>query len=102
MNAEPPFWRDALAPYARPRLGRSLLDVATSLVPYLVLLVLMYRALDSSFLLVLALTIPAAGFLLRTFIMFHDCAHGSFLPSKRANAWLGTAVGLVVYESFLS
>ena len=102
MSAEPPFWRAALAPYAQPRLGRSLLDVATSLVPYLVLLVLMYLAVDSSFLLVLALTIPAAGFLLRTFIMVHDCAHGSFLPSKRANAWLGTAVGLVVFESFLS
>jgi acyl-lipid omega-6 desaturase (Delta-12 desaturase) len=64
--------------------------------------VLMYLAVDSSSLLVLALSVPAAGFLLRTFIVFHDCAHGSFLPSKRANAWLGTALGLVVYESFLS
>jgi omega-6 fatty acid desaturase (delta-12 desaturase) len=79
-----------------------MLDLATSVVPYLILLVLMYRAVDSSFLLVLALTVPAAGFLLRTFIVFHDCAHGSFLPSKRANAWLGTALGLLVYESFLS
>jgi omega-6 fatty acid desaturase (delta-12 desaturase) len=34
--------------------------------------------------------------------VFHDCAHGSFLPSKRANAWLGVALGLVVYEAFLS
>jgi len=102
MSAEPPFWRDALAPYAQPHLGRSLLDLATSLVPYLALLVLMYLALDVSYLLVLALAFPAAGFLLRTFIVFHDCAHGSFLPSKRANAWLGTALGLVVYESFLS
>jgi len=102
MSAEPPFWRDALAPYAQPHLGRSLLDLATSLAPYLALLVLMYLALDVSYLLVLALAFPAAGFLLRTFIVFHDCAHGSFLPSKRANAWLGTALGLVVYESFLS
>jgi omega-6 fatty acid desaturase (delta-12 desaturase) len=102
MSAQPPFWRDALAPYAQPHLGRSLLDVATSLVPYVALMVVMYVAVDSSFALVLALTIPAAGFLLRTFIVFHDCAHGSFLPSKRANAWLGTALGLVVYESFLS
>ena len=81
MSAEPPFWRDALAPYAQPHLGRSLLDLATSLVPYLALLVLMYLALDVSYLLVLALAFPAAGFLLRTFIVFHDCAHGSFLPS---------------------
>jgi acyl-lipid omega-6 desaturase (Delta-12 desaturase) len=78
------------------------LDLATSIVPYLLLLVLMYMAVDRSFLLVLALSVPAAGFLLRTFIVFHDCAHGSFLPSKRANAWLGTVLGLVVYESFLS
>jgi acyl-lipid omega-6 desaturase (Delta-12 desaturase) len=101
-SSQPPFWRDALAPFAKPHLGRSVLDLATSVVPYLILLVLMYRAVDSSFLLVLALTVPAAGFLLRTFIVFHDCAHGSFLPSRRANVWLGTALGLLVYESFLS
>jgi acyl-lipid omega-6 desaturase (Delta-12 desaturase) len=102
MSAEPPFWRDALAPYARPHLGRSLLDLATSLVPYLALLVLMYLALDVSYLLALALAIPAAGFQVRTFIVFHDCAHGSFLPSKRANAWVGAALGLLVYTPFVS
>jgi omega-6 fatty acid desaturase (delta-12 desaturase) len=95
-------WREVLAPYARPHLGRSLLDLATSIVPYIGLSVLMYLALDVSYWLVLALAIPASGFLLRTYIVFHDCAHGSFLPSKRANAWLGTVLGLVVYESFLS
>jgi acyl-lipid omega-6 desaturase (Delta-12 desaturase) len=95
-------WREALAPYARPHLGRSLLDIATSIVPYLVLSVLMYLALEVSYLLVLALAIPAAGFVLRTYIVFHDCAHGSFLPSKRANAWLGAALGLVVYAPFVS
>jgi acyl-lipid omega-6 desaturase (Delta-12 desaturase) len=100
MTAAPPFWRDALAPYARPHLGRSLLGIATSLVPYLGLLALMYLALDISYLLVLALAIPAAGFQVRTFIAFHDCAHGSFLPSKRANAWLGAALGLVLYTPF--
>jgi acyl-lipid omega-6 desaturase (Delta-12 desaturase) len=102
VTAEPPFWRDALAPYARPHLGRSLAGIATSAVPYLALLVLMYLALDISYLLVLALAIPAAGFQVRTFIAFHDCAHGSFLPSKRANAWLGAALGLMVYTPFQS
>ena len=102
MSAEPPFWREALAPYAEPHLGRSLLGIATSLVPYLALLVAMYLALDISYLLALALAIPAAGFQVRTFIAFHDCAHGSFLPSKRANAWLGAALGLIVYTPFAS
>jgi acyl-lipid omega-6 desaturase (Delta-12 desaturase) len=102
MSAEPPIWRDALAPYARAHLGRSLLGIATSVVPYMLLSILMYPALNISYLLVLALAIPAAGFLVRTFIVFHDCAHGSFLPSKRANAWLGAALGVVVYTPFVS
>jgi acyl-lipid omega-6 desaturase (Delta-12 desaturase) len=101
-TARPPFWREVLAPYERPRVARSLLDLATSVVPYLALLVLMYLARDVSVLLVLALAVPAAGFLLRTYIMFHDCAHGSFLPSKRANAWLGVGLGLLVYSPFQS
>ena len=94
-------WRELLAPYARPRVARSLLDIATSVVPYLALSVLMYLSLNVSNLLVLALAIPTAGFLVRVFILFHDCAHGSFLPSKRANVWLGAALGLLVYAPFL-
>jgi len=94
-------WQQALAPYARPHLGRSLLDIATSVVPYLALSVVMYRLIGVSYLLVLLVSIPAAGFLVRTFIVFHDCSHGSFLPSKRANIWLGTALGLLVYSPFL-
>jgi omega-6 fatty acid desaturase (delta-12 desaturase) len=97
-----PFWRDALAAYVRPRLGRGLLDIATSVVPYLALSVLMYLAVDVSYLLVLAVAVPASGFLLRTYIVFHDCAHGSLLPAKRANMWLGVLLGLLVYSPFHS
>jgi omega-6 fatty acid desaturase (delta-12 desaturase) len=95
------FWKDALAPYAKPRLWRSLLDLASSVVPYLALSVAMYQALGVSYLLTLALAIPASGFLVRTFILFHDCSHGSFLASRKANLWLGTALGLLVYSPFL-
>jgi omega-6 fatty acid desaturase (delta-12 desaturase) len=76
------------------------LDVLTSIVPYLALQVAMYFALDVSYWLVLAISVPASGFLLRTFIVFHDCGHGSFLPSKRANTWLGVFSGLFVYTPF--
>jgi len=92
--------REELAAYARPSLGRSVLDIVTSVVPYLALSVLMYLSLDVSYLLTLALTIPAAGFLVRTFVVFHDCAHGSFLPSKRANTWVGRLTGLFVLSPF--
>ena len=99
-RAERPFWHEGLAPYARPHLGRSVFDIATSVVPYLGLWVAMYLLLDVSYWLVLALSIPAAGFLLRTFIVFHDCAHGSFLASKRANELLGSFCALFVYAPF--
>jgi omega-6 fatty acid desaturase (delta-12 desaturase) len=98
----PAFWRDTLAPYATPDLRRGVLGVATSAVAYLALTALMYAALDVSALLVVALTVPAAGFLLRTFIVFHDCAHGSFLPWRRVNTWLGVVCGLLVYSPFHS
>jgi acyl-lipid omega-6 desaturase (Delta-12 desaturase) len=97
-----PFWRDAIAPYEGPNLGRSLLGLATSVVPYIGLSVAMYMVLSVSYVWVLALAIPTAGFLVRTFIVFHDCTHGSFLPSKRANAWVGTVLGLLVFVPFQS
>jgi acyl-lipid omega-6 desaturase (Delta-12 desaturase) len=97
-----PFWREALAPYTQPHLGRSMLDLATSVVPYLALSVLMYLALDVSYLLVLAIAVPAAGFLVRTYILFHDCTHGSLFPSKRTNAWVGRVLGLMVFSPFES
>src|SRR3954449_5548459 len=90
----------ALAPYAVPDLRRALLDLATSLVPYVALSALMYAALDVSYWLTLAIAIPAAGFLLRTFILFHDCTHGGFVPTRRANTWLGVALGLIVFSPF--
>jgi acyl-lipid omega-6 desaturase (Delta-12 desaturase) len=94
------FWRTALAPYEQPTLGRSALDLATSVLPYLALSAAMYFLLSVSYLLVLAVALVAAGFLLRTYIVFHDCSHGSFLPHRRANAWLGIACGLLVYSPF--
>ncbi len=94
------FWREPLAPYARADLRRSLLDLATSAVPYLALSVAMYFSLEVSYLLTLALAIPTGGFLVRTFIVFHDCGHGSFMPSKRANTWVGRVAGLLVYSTF--
>ena len=99
---EPSFWRERLAPYGEPHLRRSLLDLATSVVPYIALTALMYLALDVSYLLVLAISLPAAGFLLRTFIVFHDCGHGSFFASRRANHWVGVVTGLLVYTPFHS
>jgi acyl-lipid omega-6 desaturase (Delta-12 desaturase) len=93
--------RERLARYEQANRGRALLDLATSALPYLALSAGMYFALGVSYLLVLALVLPAAVFLVRTFIVFHDCSHGSFVSSRRGNAWLGMALGLLLYSPFL-
>jgi omega-6 fatty acid desaturase (delta-12 desaturase) len=99
---QPSFWRERLAPYAEPSLRRGLADLATSLLPLLILTAAMYALVPVFPLLVLALAVPAAGFTLRTFIVFHDCTHGSFLPNRRLNRWVGVGCGLVVYTPFHS
>jgi omega-6 fatty acid desaturase (delta-12 desaturase) len=95
-------WRDALAPYAEADVKRSLTCLATSVVPYFALMVAMWLLLPVSYALVLLLAIPASGFLVRTFIIFHDCTHGSFMPTKRGNTWIGILVGLIVFSPFHS
>jgi acyl-lipid omega-6 desaturase (Delta-12 desaturase) len=95
------LWRRQLAPYAQADAPRALFCLATSVLPYLALSVAMWRLLSVSDLIVLALAVPTAAFLVRTFIVFHDCSHGSFLSSKRGNTWLGTTLGLLLYSPFL-
>ena len=98
---EPRYWRDQLAPYTTPRLSRSCVDVVTSLGVYLLVSVGMYFALRVSVWLTLALAPVSAAFLLRTFIVFHDCTHGSFMPTRRGNLWLGVVLGIVVLTPFV-
>lgn len=93
------YWREQLAPYAHPDSRRAALCLATSVVPYLGLSAAIYLLLGRSPL-ALLLGIPAAAFLVRSFIVFHDCTHGSFLASRRANAWLGGLIGLLLYAPF--
>jgi acyl-lipid omega-6 desaturase (Delta-12 desaturase) len=89
-----------VAPYARADTRRAFVDVITSVVPYLALTVAMLALVDVSYPIALALAVPTAGFLTRTFLVMHDCAHGSFLSSRRANHWLGVFTGLITLQTF--
>ena len=93
-------WRRRLAPYTRSSVLQSSMQILTSVVTYLVLAVITYLSISVSPLLALALAPLAGGFLVRTFIVFHDCTHGSFLPSSRANTWLGRLCGLLTLSPF--
>jgi acyl-lipid omega-6 desaturase (Delta-12 desaturase) len=96
------WWVEALDPYARPDLRRGVGCLLTSVVPYVALWPAMYYLLGVSYALTLLVAVLASGFLVRTFIVFHDCGHGSFLPNKRANRWVGVITGLLVYNPYFA
>ena len=79
---------------------RAWWQVANTTIPFALLWYLMYLSLDVSYWLTLALSVPTAGFLIRLFIFQHDCGHGSFFSSQRANNWLGRLVGVVMMTPY--
>ena len=87
-------WVKTLAPYREPSLGRSLAELAVTAVPFLALWLLMLFSLRYSYWLCLLLAVPAAGFVVRLFMIQHDCGHGSFFRRRRANDWLGGVLGV--------
>ena len=89
-----------MADFERASTQRAVIDLLTSVVPYVGLMVAMFLSLAGPVWLTLALAVPASGFLLRTFIVFHDCAHGSFLPSRRGNLWVGRLSALLTFQAF--
>lgn len=100
--ADKAAWKKAIAPYQQPDLRRSLWQLATTLIPYILLWTLMILTIRVSFWLTLPLIILAAGFMIRAFIIFHDCGHGSFFASRRANEIVGFITGLVVLTPYFS
>lgn len=88
--------------YQRASSWRSAWQVVNTLVPYAALWYLMYLSLAVSYWLTLPLAILAAGFLVRVFVIFHDCGHGSFFASRRANDLLGIVTGLLVFAPYHS
>lgn len=87
--------KDNVARFQTPSLVRALWQLTNSFGPYVLLWVGMVYALAVSYWAMLPLAILAAGFLVRIFIIFHDCGHMSFLTSKRANNAVGIVAGLL-------
>ena len=86
MTTEKFKWQAVVARYAHAETWRSIWQVINSLVPFIVMWYLMYRSVEIGYWLTLILAVPTAGFMVRLFIIFHDCCHGSFLRSMKANA----------------
>ncbi len=93
--AGPVNWSRKLAPYKSSRTPRGLLELALTVVPLVLLWAAAWAAFHAGlWWLSLALALPAGGFLVRLFMIQHDCGHGSFFPAKAANDWLGRTLGV--------
>jgi omega-6 fatty acid desaturase (delta-12 desaturase) len=99
-NPHGPAWKEIVAKYQKSALWPSLWQVANTLVPYAALWWLMYLSLAVSWWLALPLAVLAGGFLVRVFIIFHDCGHGSFFSSARANHVLGFITGMLTFTPY--
>jgi omega-6 fatty acid desaturase (delta-12 desaturase) len=95
-----PDWKKTVAQYQNPSTRKATWQILNTLVPYALLWYLMYRSLAVSWWLTLPLAILAGGFLVRMFIIFHDCGHGSFFKSKTANNVWGFLSGLLTFTPF--
>jgi omega-6 fatty acid desaturase (delta-12 desaturase) len=89
-------WQQIVAKY-HPHRGRSIWQLVNTLTPYAGLWCLMAWSIHVSYGLTLALSVIAAGFLVRIFIIFHDCGHGSFFKSKKVNSFWGYMTGVLTF-----
>jgi omega-6 fatty acid desaturase (delta-12 desaturase) len=93
-------WKHIVTHYEQPALRHSLWQLINTLLPYVALWYLMYLSLGVSYWLTGTLSLLAAGFLVRVFIIFHDCGHGSFFKSRKANDIVGFITGALSFTPY--
>lgn len=87
--------RKNVKPFENSELKKSIFQLINTVPPFFIVWFLAYLSLDISVWLTVALSVVAAGFVIRTFIIFHDCTHGSFFKNKKANNIIGTITGVI-------
>jgi omega-6 fatty acid desaturase (delta-12 desaturase) len=93
-------WLPILHRYRAPSHARSLVEIAITAVPFILLWIAAWVCLRWSYLLSLAIAVPAAGFLVRLFMIQHDCGHGSFFRQRLANDWVGRVIGVLTLTPY--
>lgn len=94
------FWAERTAPFRNASAARSIGQLVATLIPLVGLVALMGLSLDVGYWLTLLLAVPAALFLARLWILQHDCGHGAFFTSGRANDWVGRCLGVLTVTPY--
>lgn len=100
IAADPRRLKRALRDYRGPRTPRSVVEVAITILPFFGLWALIWAGVSAGHWIALVLVIPAAAFLVRLFMIQHDCGHHSFFRSKRANDWVGRLLGVLTLTPY--
>lgn len=93
-------WTRIVRKYMKPSNSKSYWQIASSIIPYIMTWVVAYYAYQYSIILCLLVTIPAKVFLLRMFIIMHDCGHGSFFRDKKKNDFWGFITGVFTFSPY--
>lgn len=96
----PASWKEKVLEYQQPSLWRAVMQLVDTLGLYALLWYLTWRSLTVSYWLALGMAILAGGVLVRVFIIFHDCGHGSFFRSQRANDIVGFIAGVLTFTPY--
>lgn len=95
METSNKLLKKGVAPYEKSDVKRSIGQIVNTIPPFLLLWYLAYQSLSVSYWLTLGIGVIAAGFLIRIFILFHDCCHHSLFRSRLANEIIGTVTGIL-------
>ena len=93
-------WVLKLARYREPSTWRSVVELAVTLVPFVFLWALAWAAMDISAWLSLGIAVLNGGFLVRIFVIQHDCGHASYFANRRVSDWLGRVLGVLTLTPY--
>src|SRR6202166_2669727 len=93
-------WTQILARYRTPSPVRSIIELVITAGPLLLLWLLIVATLDLGYWICLLFAVPAAGFLVRLFMIQHDCGHGAFFCNRLANDWVGRVIGVLTLTPY--
>jgi len=93
-------WIEVLQRYRNPDPKRSAFEVFITLAPFVAFWIAAWAALSVGYWLTLLLTVPAAFFLVRLFLIQHDCGHGALFKKRATNDWVGRAMGVLTLTPY--
>ena len=93
-------WVDLVRPYWGPDPRRSVIQLVVTAAGFFLLWIAMLKSLAVGYWLTLLLAFPTAGFLMRLFMIQHDCGHGSFFRSKKVASLVGFCIGVLALTPY--